>query len=311
MFEAFPTTNMVHETRASSTAKMTGEALPSRQPPSLRPGDSLRPASSLSRFFWEPPTPLEEFTPINNLTRPAMVTEAGTLPDELLDADRQTLSRDALLAVFPSSTAWRGAHSAALTSSKIHRQGILARVAYLSALKNTVVPELSVRSNTIDHATYSGLSTRGLQNHHDWAVYLSDLPSLISDAIKHTNWLKLLERDYQTVEPIWGAFWEAHARSQAQQAPFRNFHIHSEPSLREQATCMRIAHYNKRRLFLQERIRQGRDVVARLYADPPDWMEWRRRAIDEDEAGETQNQNQDTDEDQAGDEDDDGDDFEL
>ncbi|EXJ96445.1 hypothetical protein A1O1_01571 [Capronia coronata CBS 617.96] len=211
-------------------------------------------------------------------------TESSKLPDQFYDFNTTELTRESILAVFPTKWVWQETHMAALQSSRIHHKGLLSRLAYLSVFKRTIVPKLLLRSHMIKSGNWT-LNEQILCNHRDWMLYWIGMSAGMMDkVVKHANWLKLLEDEYIKIEPVWREFWAL----QDIRTPI--FSLDRLPLTRKQTPSPdlyeELANHNKKRLFLQSRIVEGREVLAKFYEDPPAWLEWRSVGTDDNDAGE-------------------------
>ncbi|KIX93329.1 uncharacterized protein Z520_10972 [Fonsecaea multimorphosa CBS 102226] len=247
-------------------------------------------------FTTMPPGPAPEPFPEQNLPRPT-----SEFTNEFMNPAADKIPKESILALFPNEEAWKIQSTTARENSRLHRKAVMAQVLHLSCLKNCVLPELLHRGNLLAQATTfpSSVITQSIiDNQRAWITWAVSLNETITNVLKQINWLDLLEAEYVAADPLWTSFWRLHQEEvEQQQKP-----ASADPPSADQempppsatATMLeleeiyvRLANHNRRRLFLQMKMMDGRDWVARLFEELPPWIEWEEavRAMLNAEAG--------------------------
>ncbi|OAL28386.1 hypothetical protein AYO20_09503 [Fonsecaea nubica] len=207
-----------------------------------------------------------------------------TTTNEFMNPNATKIPRESILALFPTEQVWRNVSTSARESSCFHRKSIIAQVLHLSCLKNCVVPELLHRGSLLVQGAFpfSAMSQDIVENQHAWIAWAVSLDETIANVLKQITWLDLLEEEYVSVDPLWMNFWRLHQEHEQSNSS----HPPSACTDTEQTTppsttlleleeiYAALARHNRRRLFLQMKIMQGRGWVARLFEQVPPWIHW-------------------------------------
>lgn len=188
------------------------------------------------------------------------------------------LTTTSILDIFNNKTAWETNYYDALESSQKHRKRLLSRLAYLSVLKSTTLPQLRVRSHMIGSEIWK-ISPQVFDNHRAWMRYWLHMPvDMVDKVVKHVNWLKLLEDEYKKIEPVWREFWSfANSHAGMPRTALRFLQELTQSHVLEQ-----LESHNKKRLFLQSRILEGTEFLAVFCREPPAWLAWSSAKNDDD-----------------------------
>ncbi|OAP62479.1 hypothetical protein AYL99_04684 [Fonsecaea erecta] len=210
---------------------------------------------------------------------PVQEKDLSATSNEFNNPDADKIPKESILALFPDEEAWRTLSTAARENSRFHRSSVVAQVLYLSCLKNCVLPELLERGNLLAQGIlpFAAMPKDTIDNQHAWIAWAVSLDETISNVLKQINWLDLLEAEYVAADPLWQSFWCLHQEVERQ-------HATNPPTLQEKTPCgilaelekiyAMLAGHNRRRLFLQTKMIQGRDWIARLLEEVPPWIEW-------------------------------------
>ncbi|EXJ61314.1 uncharacterized protein A1O5_11871 [Cladophialophora psammophila CBS 110553] len=189
------------------------------------------------------------------------------------------IPKESILALFPNEETWKTVSTAARQNSRFHKNNIMAQILYLSCLKNCVLPELIQRGNLLAQDTFpfSAMPQVINDNQRAWISWAVSLDETIANALKQLNWLELLEKEYESAKSLWTSFWPLHQEEERQKAPcpLTDQVMPLCATLAElEVVYEKLAGHNRRRLFLQTKMIQGKDWVARLLEMVPPWIEW-------------------------------------
>lgn len=191
------------------------------------------------------------------------------LPSDYTDPDADSIPITSILAVYANRSEWSRDTQAALKASTNHRKGLVARIMYLNALRNTKAPLINDRAERLHHANCEISLVRNLEQ---WILFCGKLPVVSANALTRATWCELLEDEYRKMEPEWVKFWDfqepAHSRLWSAGSEYRDTPIEFSTILK--AHC-------KKKDFLQRKILESRDVLPVVYAPEPEWLEmdWR------------------------------------
>ncbi|KIW30619.1 uncharacterized protein PV07_06352 [Cladophialophora immunda] len=215
------------------------------------------------------------------LVAPATVEEQdlSTVTNEFMNPNATKIPKESILAMFSDEDTWKNLSTAARENSRLHRRSVMAQILYLSCLKNSVLPELLHRGNLLVQGTFpfSAMSQDIIDNQYAWIAWAVALDETIANALKQINWLDLLEGEYVSVDPLWINFWRLHEEDEREKAhrPCSEQVTPQSPTPPElEKIYVDLAGHNRRRLFLQLKMMQGRAWVARLFEQVPPWIEW-------------------------------------
>ncbi|OAG35620.1 hypothetical protein AYO21_10227 [Fonsecaea monophora] len=207
-----------------------------------------------------------------------------TTTNEFMNPNATKIPRESILALFPTEQVWRNVSASARESSCFHRKSVIAQVLHLSCLKNCVVPELLQRGNLLVQGAFpfSAMSQDIVENQHAWIAWAVSLDDTIANVLKQITWLDLLEEEYVSVDPLWINFWRLHQEcEQSTSSHPPSVCTDTEQTTPPSTTLLELeeiytalARHNRRRLFLQMKMMQGRGWTARLFEPVPPWIHW-------------------------------------
>ncbi|KIW96584.1 uncharacterized protein Z519_01975 [Cladophialophora bantiana CBS 173.52] len=199
--------------------------------------------------------------------------------NEFMNPYATKIPKESILALFPNEETWKTASAAARRNSRFHKNNIMVQILYLSCLKNCVLPELIQRGNLLAQGPFpfSTMPQVINDNQRAWISWAVSLDETIANALKQLNWLELLEKEYESAKSLWTSFWPLHQEEERQKAhcPLTDQVMPPCATLAElEVIYKKLAGHNQRRLFLQTKMVQGRDWMARLFEMVPPWIEW-------------------------------------
>lgn len=186
---------------------------------------------------------------------------------EINDPDSNSVSIQTILSIFSNRSEWNRAASKAMSSSELHRKAVKIRIAYLNTLYHSVFPELRKRSEIA--ASSRQLEPNVLFNLIEWNQYATAVPVLVHRAIRHANWLDLLEMEQVKIYPSWIRFWNLYEEDQQSSYPL-------DKVLKEEqiAFATTFKTYQRKLTFLHAKILAGKAIINQLFNPEPDWLEW-------------------------------------
>ncbi|RVX68520.1 hypothetical protein B0A52_07944 [Exophiala mesophila] len=193
------------------------------------------------------------------------MTDAKSILDNIDDAS-DSVSIKTILTIFANRSEWKRGATKALAASEYHRKAVKIRIAILNTLYHAKFEELRNRSAI---ARARQLDPNVMINLIEWNNYLADVPVLVQKAIRHANWLDLLESLETKMYPSWNRFWNLYEEDQRSPYPL-------EKALKDELVAFGTTFKTHRRkmAFLQSKILAGKAITQQLFKPEPDWFEW-------------------------------------
>lgn len=186
---------------------------------------------------------------------------------EINDPESNAVSIETILSIFANRSKWNRAASKAMSSSELHRKAVKIRIAYLNTLYHSVFPELRKRLEIA--VSCRQLEPNILLNLIQWNQYTTEAPILIHRAIRHANWLDLLEMEQIKIYPSWIRFWNLYEEDQQSSYPL-------DKDLKEEqiAFATTFKKYQRKLTFLHAKILAGKAIINQLFTPEPNWLDW-------------------------------------
>ncbi|KIW72626.1 hypothetical protein PV04_00808 [Phialophora macrospora] len=189
------------------------------------------------------------------------------------------IPREDILAIYPTEKAWRTAYTAALSNNAFARNLLMTYILFHNAVKNNEIGDVLHRGEQLSTGQwpYTAMPAEVKENYVDWLNWLACLDKVTPNALRHYNWMVLLEREYKAAEPVWTRFWGLNRELEhAESRCGFTFKVMPPALLLEEMDRieMKMAAHNRKRHFLQRAMIAGKEWVSRMYTSPPMWVDW-------------------------------------